>query len=86
MKNIESFFIQWEWYCEYSQDQIKLMREKIFKNLNSEDKEKNIDKIPARLPDRQAAKLSPRSSTGQADEMTDGGYNEEEWDYILGLA
>lgn len=70
MNNIENMLTPSEWYCEYKQDQIKLMREKIFNNLKSENKENN-DKV-------QASKIIA--------EMKDDIDDQEEEDYILGLA
>lgn len=76
MSNIEYIFTPWEWYCEYNQDQIKLMRENIFKNLVKEWKEKNID-----ISNRNKSCCTSNISLCKGVQNDD-----EEWEYILWLA
>ena len=68
----DNIFIPGEWYCEYNQDQIKFMRERIFDNLSNKprinEKKTEICKIFILDIPNQIEKT------------------EDEEDYILGLA
>ena len=86
-----NIFTAWEWYCQYNQEQIILMRKYIFNNFgykaNINEDKKEINKI--------SDELNPQSSKEEIkfslilDENTNDNKMEiieEEEDYILGLA